>query len=110
MLLASRLVVAGAGRVDIDEVVVGSPVLLQRLITLRAGQDPHLPHIVTTLARGDGTTGLGLLGDRVVEVGRGQGDTALAQAVYALWSDGKDAGRGRPIIVQTQAQPRASPA
>ena len=84
--------------------LINEEVPLARVEQIMRQKDPQLHHIVSTLARGEGVNGLRLLGDRVVEVGRGEGDSALAQAAYALWSEGKEAGRSRPIIVQTQAQ------
>ena len=84
--------------------LINEEVPLAKVEQIMRQKDPLLHHIVSTLSRGEGTKGLQLLGDRVTEVGRGEGDAALAQAAYALWSEGKDAGRSRPIIVQTQAQ------
>ena len=84
--------------------LINEEVSLARVEQIMRQKDPQLHHIVSTLSRGEGTKGLALLGERVVEVGRGEGDSALAQAAYALWSEGRDAGRNRPIIVQTQTQ------
>ena len=84
--------------------LINEEIPLARVQQIMRQKDPELHHIVTTLSRGEGTKAARLLGERVVEVGRGEGDAALAQAAYALWSEAKDAGQNRPIIVQTQAQ------
>ncbi len=84
--------------------LINAEIPLARIEQIMRQRDPALHHIVTTLSQGEGVKGARLLGDRVVEVGRGGGDLALGEAAFGIWSQAKDDGLNRPIIVQTQAQ------
>ena len=67
-------------------------------------RDDTLRGAVTHFSKGESTQGVKALGLSVVEVGRGQGDTALAGKAAELWSQARDTGVTRPVITVSQAQ------
>ena len=67
-------------------------------------RDETLRGAVTHFSKGESTQAVKALGISVVEVGRGQGDTALASKAAQLWAQGRDEGVTRPVLTVSQSQ------
>jgi len=74
-----------------------------RLTDIRRQHDAQHRAAVVHLANGEGGKGLTGLGDRVVAIGRGADDQALAKAGAAAWQAGRAAGAEPALIVPTNA-------